>query len=1323
MKKRNKQFVAYLMSVFLLFTHSTAWAAQPVQEEQANPPVLAVSPSEDEEQQETEVEQIPPDGGDRPDGQIEDSVVGDKSKEEINDSQTTGDPIEVEDFAGEDQKSLQLPLENSVERITVTTTLFQEGGFSGEQINPLTATPEELKFEQDLLDRFEYGASKIDVTKYSFSTELVNGTSELAEMYFKVINSNPELFYVTGTVEWGYESGKLMIFPQYRYKSYEASTIKSDYKALLRRIEYEVARSTMSSMEKVLATHDYLIQNTVLMEKAEDEGQHNGVETLVSGKGTRSGYAMAMALILKHFGTTCEYTVSEDMQHAWIRVQIDGNWYHVDASADELIEQGREDSDYVGHCYLLLSDEKMQEEGYLGWNHPEISCVDRYYDDFVWRNGTSRIYDGVMKGYELRDAKIWEYDYATNSQKILIDAPVEQMLVKHRYICYTDGSSIQAFYTSNPSLREKVAEVPEGSMVTEFYNRGDLVCYTISSENGGHPDINGEHWLTWYEEMQLRSYEEVEGELRLFPDVYSAEYSTKIRYTEKFVLMGDFVPSEETAKALEVDVDGDFDVSWEYNRELGQILFSINTAEYIPLYGSDNEITIALGENHLSFRVTTEGTLGILNHHPEGEFWLRLGKAPQTFLLGTKYEDWEREMDPAPIRWDALDPASSRCWLEGEDADAITGFSYEFLPEKETIQVTMSANRTLRSPVELHVELMIDGKWDHYKFLCQTAIQGIALYDYVIGSVGEIDVLYSISYDEPTFSTDSTMPMRSGPLEGARYWLLCIDGKTVPKSKLSQLRIVNETEGLELSTGLLLDGDQEVVTICVTPPENRVTGSFTLSLDGKTQTFYITTEHIPLIYADEACTQLLDQVELPMLGKSTTTIYLKDGVIGDETVDGKPVDWKLFPKTFIFDRGSNVVDRVDAEYMPEHKTIKLTLYRENRPGRRKSFMIHWETKEGVRFSWNFECRLLNDIYLMPFKITEDMAGYGLKEIELNESESDYLLVVDREKRISDFRVVSVFGSSFEAVKTQLAGYPALRISGGGEAMADPQSITLELPTGERSTFPVYIQADTLKVYFDEQLTHQVKSLTLAQGEEITLYARLEAMVPEEDFLYRWSTDDRQTGAYLIREKYQLEENEDGALLKIPIKAGDTAMPWPGKLNLKFFYRDPYMGDDIDIGLPYQVVPADQMAASGIFNLDLASGRMYALNEHSDAAWVRSNIASKDYTCELIGTNGKELADEEFVGTGCRLLLKNAQGNTAKALDVLLYGDCTGDGSINVFDLLAVKSKILGISTLQGVYAEAADTARENEGIDIFDLLVLKSHILGISSIQQNPEKS
>ena len=166
-----------------------------------------------------------------------------------------------------------------------------------------------------------------------------------------------------------------------------------------------------------------------------------------------------------------------------------------------------------------------------------------------------------------------------------------------------------------------------------------------------------------------------------------------------------------------------------------------------------------------------------------------------------------------------------------------------------------------------------------------------------------------------------------------------------------------------------------------------------------------------------------------------------------------------------------------------------------------------------------------------------------------------------------------------------------------------------------------------------------------------------------------------------------------------------------------------MGDDIDIGLPYQVVPADQTAASGIFNLDLASGRMYALNEHSDAAWVRSNIASKDYTCELIGTNGKELADEESVGTGCRILLKNAQGNTAKALDVLLYGDCTGDGSINVFDLLAVKSKILGISTLQGVYAEAADTARENEGIDIFDLLVLKSHILGISSIQQNPEKS
>ena len=66
---------------------------------------------------------------------------------------------------------------------------------------------------------------------------------------------------------------------------------------------------------------------------------------------------------------------------------------------------------------------------------------------------------------------------------------------------------------------------------------------------------------------------------------------------------------------------------------------------------------------------------------------------------------------------------------------------------------------------------------------------------------------------------------------------------------------------------------------------------------------------------------------------------------------------------------------------------------------------------------------------------------------------------------------------------------------------------------------------------------------------------------------------------------------------------------------------------------------------------------------------------------------------------------------------IIRGDVNNDGKITITDMLAVKSHILGKSTLEGDAATAADTNKDGK-ITITDFIQIKAHILGKSTIEQ-----
>ena len=85
-----------------------------------------------------------------------------------------------------------------------------------------------------------------------------------------------------------------------------------------------------------------------------------------------------------------------------------------------------------------------------------------------------------------------------------------------------------------------------------------------------------------------------------------------------------------------------------------------------------------------------------------------------------------------------------------------------------------------------------------------------------------------------------------------------------------------------------------------------------------------------------------------------------------------------------------------------------------------------------------------------------------------------------------------------------------------------------------------------------------------------------------------------------------------------------------------------------------------------------------------------------------------------LATGDVITITN--GKDTLSYNITVKGDPTGDGNINIQDLLRIQKYILGYTDLSGSFLKAGDT--NNDGIvDIVDLLRVQKHILGYVTIK------
>jgi beta-N-acetylglucosaminidase len=133
-------------------------------------------------------------------------------------------------------------------------------------------------------------------------------------------------------------------------------------------------------------------------------------------------------------------------------------------------------------------------------------------------------------------------------------------------------------------------------------------------------------------------------------------------------------------------------------------------------------------------------------------------------------------------------------------------------------------------------------------------------------------------------------------------------------------------------------------------------------------------------------------------------------------------------------------------------------------------------------------------------------------------------------------------------------------------------------------------------------------------------------------------------------------------------------------------------------------------------VDDSSSQLSNIGIGSTVDNVLSNLLISNGSIRVLDKNLAVKAGK--VGTGDKVQILNNIGSVSKEYDIVIYGDATGDGSVDLKDALAIRKHILGINTLSGIYAFGADANKAGDGINLKDALIIRKHILSISSITQ-----
>lgn len=140
--------------------------------------------------------------------------------------------------------------------------------------------------------------------------------------------------------------------------------------SIIENIIEEHIEQSMSDYDKIKSIHDYIIVNTVydtenFKNNSIPDINYTAKGVFEKGIAVCRGYAEAFQMLMDELNIECQIITgyAEDTTHAWNVVKLDGQWYHIDTTFDDPIDESGEsiENPYsnLRYDYFLVNDEQI----------------------------------------------------------------------------------------------------------------------------------------------------------------------------------------------------------------------------------------------------------------------------------------------------------------------------------------------------------------------------------------------------------------------------------------------------------------------------------------------------------------------------------------------------------------------------------------------------------------------------------------------------------------------------------------------------------------------------------------------------------------------------------------------------------------------------------------------------------------------------------------------------------------------------------------------------------------------------------------------------
>lgn len=229
-----------------------------------------------------------------------------------------------------------------------------------------------------IYDGLKNRKNSIDVSSYKIKLD------DLQDVYWSVINSHPELFYVKARFTYSYRTYIDSVEPQYRTEY--PKTASADFDRKTGEIMSGIDNS-WGDLEKALYLHEWIVTHCDYDNSLQ---KRDAYTVIIEGCSVCEGYSLAYEYLLQKAGIDGQVVISEAKNHEWNMLSIDGKWYYTDCTWDD---PSNIRGPYCQHENFLRSRSGIYATGHdtTDWiggedakNVYQTVSGDTKYDDYFW---------------------------------------------------------------------------------------------------------------------------------------------------------------------------------------------------------------------------------------------------------------------------------------------------------------------------------------------------------------------------------------------------------------------------------------------------------------------------------------------------------------------------------------------------------------------------------------------------------------------------------------------------------------------------------------------------------------------------------------------------------------------------------------------------------------------------------------------------------------------------------------------------------------------------------------------------------------------------